>query len=149
MPLCLTWCLKFSLGTFVNLLFGFSRLCAFGIEPPKIVYWKENCQWTSHRNSMHVTRRCHNIIFEVWKFHTLPRFHLTAKCPFKPFIRLLIYCIKMHKINFQCPTFMFKGKLPKRKCSLRPLVHLQRCHFLILSSILLKTCRKRCVNDCF
>ena len=144
MLLYLTWCLKFSLGTFVNLLFGFSRLCALDIEPPKIVYWKEKCQWTSHRNSK--LSQCmlpedaitsfswyeNLILYLVFSFDG-------ETCPFKPFIRLLIYCIKMHKINFQCPTFMFKGKLHRRKCWLRPLVHLQRCHFLILWSILLKT----------
>ena len=44
----------------------------------------------------------------------------------------------MHKINLHCPKCMFKGKLLKRQCWLRPLVHLKRCHFLILWSILLK-----------
>ena len=34
------------------------RVCANLIWPklPKIVYWKENCQWSSHRNSVHSAR---------------------------------------------------------------------------------------------
>ena len=52
----------------------------------------------------------------------------------------------MHKINLYCPKCMFKGKLLKRQCWLSPFVHLKRCHFLILRSILLKIiakCAKR------
>ena len=41
MSLYLTWCLKFSLETFVNLLFCFSRLCALGIEPQKMFIEKK------------------------------------------------------------------------------------------------------------
>ena len=52
----------------------------------------------------------------------------------------------MHTINLHCPKCMFKGKLLKLQCWLRPLVHLKRCNFLILWSILLKhfaNCAKR------
>ena len=51
---------------------------------------------------------------------------------FYPFIDL------MHKINLHCPKCMFKRKLLKQKCWLRPLVHLKRCHFLIFWSTLLQ-----------
>ena len=49
-------------------------------------------------------------------------------------------------INLQWPNCMFKWKLLKRKCWLRPLVNLKRCHFLIRWSIWLKivaNCAKR------
>ena len=63
---------------FGKLLFGFLPLCTLDMEPPKVVYLKENCQWTSHKNTMQIQcmlpEVAKNIISVVQKFDTLPNF---------------------------------------------------------------------------
>ena len=85
---------------------------------------------------MHVTRRCQKHHFLGTKIWYLTPFFIwecdVSLQTFYPFIDL------MHKINLHCPKCMFKGKLLNWQCWRRPLVHLKRCHFLILCSSLLK-----------
>ena len=48
--------LDLSTRIFGNLL-GLASLCQIQMKSPKTIYWKENCQITSHRNSVHSSRR--------------------------------------------------------------------------------------------
>ena len=76
---------------------------------------------------------CQKTTFLVQKFGTvlLGAFEgKTYSC--RIIILLLTQCIKMHKCNLHCPNFMFKGKLLMCKYWLRPLIHFNQCHFLVV-----------------
>ena len=119
------------------------------MKSPKTVYFSEQYQLMSHRNSVHSVRRGTKISNTSCPWYrnltVCSSMHLKVKNVLTAFLSFYqLNAIQMHNCKFLCPKSTFKGKLLKSKCSFRPLIRFRKSHSLVLPE---NVC-KLCVNNC-